>query len=216
MAHILLVFVLFQLRDFILLDHHLLWVHKFSQVTSGWCLHKDLVVDISSISYKYHEWFHTLRTWFQLPGLESQSISVLKHCIPIVYRPPSTVSVYPKSMLQPHYVQSIRIDSFFVKIACTSLILILMMFIVNSWKNLKISKKNWNFGRCTFWAWRWLTIFKRCKKRIKISKKPAKPVNTRRNQKKTRQEPDNWQIWTESTDLYGFYFRLWWIFVRMF
>ena len=74
----------------------------------------------------------------KVPGLESQSISVLKHCIPIVNRRHSTVSVYPKSMLQPHHVQSIRIDTFFLKIACTSLVLILMMFIVNSLKNLKI------------------------------------------------------------------------------
>ena len=51
-----------------------------------------------------------------IPGPSSHSISVLKHCIPIVCRRPSTVSVYPKSMLLPHNVQSIRIDTFFLKI----------------------------------------------------------------------------------------------------
>ena len=38
---------------------------------------------------------------------------MLKHCIPIVYRLRNTVSVYPKSILLPHYVQSIRIGTFF-------------------------------------------------------------------------------------------------------
>ena len=48
---------------------------------------------------------------YEQPGPSSNSISVLKHCIPIVYRRPSTASVYPKSMLLHQYVQSIRIDT---------------------------------------------------------------------------------------------------------
>ena len=62
------------------------------------------------------------------------------------------------------------------------MVLIPMMFIAKSWKIVKISKK-WNFWRCSFSAWWWLTILKRCKKRIKASRKPPKPVNTRRKQK---------------------------------
>ena len=38
---------------------------------------------------------------FRVPGHKSHSISVLKHCIPLVYRWPSTVSVYTKSMFYP-------------------------------------------------------------------------------------------------------------------
>ena len=40
------------------------------------------------------------------------SKSKLKHCIPIVYRSPSTVSENPKSILLPHFLQSICIDTF--------------------------------------------------------------------------------------------------------
>ena len=88
-----------------------------------------------------------------MPGPSSHSKSVLKHCIPIVYRRPSTVSVYPKSMLLPHYVQSIRIYTFFLKIYLAFFVLIPMMFIAKSWKIVKISKKN-----LKLWAMHFLSM----------------------------------------------------------
>ena len=139
-------------------------------------------------------YFPTESRTFLLSNLftRSHSKSVLKHCIPIVYRRPSTVSVYPNSIFQTHDAQYKSHRYFFSENRLS--ILGFDSHDVHS----KIMKNCANFKKkLKFWAKHFLsktitynlkTLHKTV---LRLAKNTPKPVKTAKTRKHT---PSTWNL----------------------